>query len=895
MGMLDRENSDKKDKDKDKDKGSNSGSGNRSSSGSNSSYNSSSSSRGTYSPSSSFGSGNNSGSNKYDRPDTDKVSRSGSTGSSRSRSSDTGGTSNNSGSNRYDRPSDNSTSKSKNVSTPDSSGSERFREEVRGLLDRGSGSGRGQSGGGDVDPVIPVRMSDALRLFQQAGSPRPADRPANRTPSRFDDPSPGGNPTWEWMQDWAAIQDSGKPVSSRSIDNRRPVNDAERSIGANKVDKLFADARVILPTDTPFKRIGKDSNKSLDKDKRSKADDVGTGASWEWLQDWSAIQDTGKPVQPVVIANTDDGPGMMPEGGVQTYDGSGNLVTDFWTDLTEQNRVNVDKRRAEGLPVWSPAEAWDDLMRQNRENVEKRRTAGLPVWPSEDVADSGLFGPPQDTKRDFLVRSPRGLTPPGTGFSTEELQAIRKVPDTWLSGFTDTGDRLLPDPDYAEASKRLASTLPADTPFGDVANQPLPRKRPNHDPVAALIDNTGVPFPAARELGEVARNRAGTAGIVGEGGGVTVVDTPGSSDTVVMATSPEYLTEVPADLSGKAAVNEKGEVVAKKEPSIWDRAVKGAGEILGHTMIGGVVNALFPELGQGIERDFLAMDDNMRSGRPGTYSQPGQDTLPRNGALYDLKGDSDNAKDKYGNWKPGYGPSNDYSAYEAALKPKTVTSVDGGVVPVFNPGKTGTGVPGDFDGDGYPDEWYTGPRRVVFPDMKTYKPGRDGEWMYFRGPHYLNGGVVGYAEGGMINDVSGREIASVVGDLDPRAEIVEDAEMALRGQHPHPQIAIEAFVNLFGEPALRQLQATIEAEQVSDPTSARLIAGPGGPEEDAVPAVIDDTHEARLSSGEVVMTADAVKNAGDGDPMAGAERLMQLDAALRGARPGRGVKVERVS
>jgi hypothetical protein len=49
-------------------------------------------------------------------------------------------------------------------------------------------------------------------------------------------------------------------------------------------------------------------------------------------------------------------------------------------------------------------------------------------------------------------------------------------------------------------------------------------------------------------------------------------------------------------------------------------------------------------------------------------------------------GVSENAKDQFGNWRPGYGPSSDYSAYEAALKklrePQTAFSVNGGPVPV---------------------------------------------------------------------------------------------------------------------------------------------------------------------------------------------------------------------
>ena len=46
------------------------------------------------------------------------------------------------------------------------------------------------------------------------------------------------------------------------------------------------------------------------------------------------------------------------------------------------------------------------------------------------------------------------------------------------------------------------------------------------------------------------------------------------------------------------------------------------------------------------------------------------------------------------------------------------------------------------------------------------------------------------------------------------------------------------------------------------------IAGPGGPKDDMVPAM--------LSDGEFVMTADAVRNAGGGSRREGARRMYQL-------------------
>ena len=61
----------------------------------------------------------------------------------------------------------------------------------------------------------------------------------------------------------------------------------------------------------------------------------------------------------------------------------------------------------------------------------------------------------------------------------------------------------------------------------------------------------------------------------------------------------------------------------------------------------------------------------------------------------------------------------------------------------------------------------------------------------------------------------------------------------------------------------------------SFPRMSGAIAGPGGPKDDMVPAM--------LSDGEFVMTADAVRNAGGGSRREGARRMYQLMNQLQGA------------
>jgi len=57
----------------------------------------------------------------------------------------------------------------------------------------------------------------------------------------------------------------------------------------------------------------------------------------------------------------------------------------------------------------------------------------------------------------------------------------------------------------------------------------------------------------------------------------------------------------------------------------------------------------------------------------------------------------------------------------------------------------------------------------------------------------------------------------------------------------------------------------------------RLVLGQGGPTEDKIPAKIDGVHEAKLSNGEFVITAAAVKGIGGGDMQRGAAELMKLN------------------
>ena len=122
-------------------------------------------------------------------------------------------------------------------------------------------------------------------------------------------------------------------------------------------------------------------------------------------------------------------------------------------------------------------------------------------------------------------------------------------------------------------------------------------------------------------------------------------------------------------------------------------------------------------------------------------------------------------------------------------------------------------------------------------------------------------------------------------------QVALEAEAAIRGQHPNPKLAVDRFIQIFGESAFQQFRKNVLAKR----EEPRMVDGPGGPKGDKIPARIDDVDEARLSTGEVVIPAKAVKNAGGGDQKRGALNLMRMSDKLEGRRPRNTLNVERAA
>ena len=299
------------------------------------------------------------------------------------------------------------------------------------------------------------------------------------------------------------------------------------------------------------------------------------------------------------------------------------------------------------------------------------------------------------------------------------------------------------------------------------------------------------------------------------------------------------------------------------EPSVWDGVVDNTGKLLGHTALGGIVSTLFPDLWAGA-------GDLMKG-------------LGLDGARGTATADND-----FTHWDPNEGAWVGGGAGSGGRNRRN----QGEPPPPPPP-------PPDFpdlNHNGIDDriEGYEGPdtnvlfdlpptRSARFPDMPPYNPGRSDEWSYFANNHLADGGVVGYAEGGALDG------------SDPRVKLIGATEDVLEkiagGSKPDEADAVllKKFVAQFGDAALKSLHDNVQGGMTM--RGGRLIKGPGGPKDDAVPAVIVDkgsvVSPAKLSNGEFVFPVEAVEGIGEGDATLGAERLQQLAERLSA---GKGAK-----
>jgi hypothetical protein len=134
----------------------------------------------------------------------------------------------------------------------------------------------------------------------------------------------------------------------------------------------------------------------------------------------------------------------------------------------------------------------------------------------------------------------------------------------------------------------------------------------------------------------------------------------------------------------------------------------------------------------------------------------------------------------------------------------------------------------------------------------------------------------GFARGGMVDPGEQDQADQLVGAV---IQAIQDG-----GQSPEEQQAIAMFVKTFGQKALTDLIQKVGAKQnegspYRSPTGQ--LSGPGDGQSDSIPAVIDGTAPASLSTGEHVVDKLTVDAAGGGDNQAGHDVLNKIKEGIR--------------
>lgn len=561
---------------------------------------------------------------------------------------------------------------------------------------------------------------------------------------------------------------------------------------------------------------------------------------------------------------------------------------DWLSEHNDYRQGRIEERQAAGVtPSEGPVD-WNAILYDL--NAPKRERGvefeGPIDWNGIGGAIGGAFGGIADalgSPAPRLVQPPRDV-PTNNGGLIERAPTGLVDPETGLVLDPKTGTYYRPD--YAPAPDRLPTEAPPAVPI-EAQQLPPSIPMPNFSAFDALgplgqgieaewrrLDSgtnglpisPNMPRPRPERSGEVPA-RPAMAVDPWSGGGM-----PPSN------TNPAPAEEL---LPGMVPGAKPIQPVEEKEPTVWERAVDMAGGAMENTLLGGAVKSLFPDFWYGAGETFK-----------GNGNSVGAERLQDQGNGLDYWGDPTSPRQAH----RGSSDNNSGTGREALV----------GFVDL-----NGNGIDDRLEGyvppgTGQPPPPASTPQinygSAFFPDMPPYNPGVSAEWQYFRPKGYAAGGLVEYAEGGAVEAVASQSPnGAPMGGLDPRITIIADAEDALEGESPNPEEAIALFVQMFGQDALEMLKVnvqsgmTLNGYQRKKPRMAksRFIEGEGGGEDDEVPARIDDVEEARLSNGEFVVTADAVKAAGEGDPMKGAAKLSELDAMLSGREPD-GVNVERV-
>lgn len=119
-------------------------------------------------------------------------------------------------------------------------------------------------------------------------------------------------------------------------------------------------------------------------------------------------------------------------------------------------------------------------------------------------------------------------------------------------------------------------------------------------------------------------------------------------------------------------------------------------------------------------------------------------------------------------------------------------------------------------------------------------------------------------------------------------EVIAEAVRAIKGQSQNAEVALGAFLSMFGEQALRDLVDRVQSGEFDQnmQSSTGKMTGPGDGMSDMIPASIGGEQDVLLSDGEFVVPADVVSGLGNGSTDAGARQLEEMGARVRQSRTG---------
>ena len=217
--------------------------------------------------------------------------------------------------------------------------------------------------------------------------------------------------------------------------------------------------------------------------------------------------------------------------------------------------------------------------------------------------------------------------------------------------------------------------------------------------------------------------------------------------------------------------------------------------------------------------------------------------------------------------------------------------------------------------------------RDRFEPDPDYRGGIDPEFNYFSPTRFVaDGGAMRMQMGGLaaLEEMQGIDptasglgaMAGVMEGADPDSSMMQIQEMmmeapspdgqmqdivvveaisAIRGEHANPELAIQAFVDQYGQDALNVLVEQVNQEMMLEQMGQNqdmlvegdgMIEGIGKGRDDMVQATLEGEKDVLLSDGEFVLPADVVSGIGDGSSKAGEDELMRLIDRVRTRRTG---------